>query len=42
MDDVTREKAIEKAHAINTIIGNPRQLLNDSEIGKIYEDVSKR
>jgi predicted metalloendopeptidase len=41
MDNNTREKAIEKAYAIKTNIGHPPQLLNDSEIATIYENVSE-
>lgn len=40
MDKNTRKKAIEKAYAIKTNVGHPHQLLNNSEIGKMYEDVS--
>ncbi len=41
MDSTTRQKAIEKAYAITTHIGYPKQLLNNSEISTIYEHVSK-
>jgi len=42
MDKNTRQKALEKAYAITTHIGYPEQLLNNSEIAKVYEDVSEK
>jgi predicted metalloendopeptidase len=39
-NEMTREKALEKAHSIKTHIGYPEQLLDNSKIAEVYEDVS--
>jgi len=39
MDETTRRKAIEKAHAITSYIGYPDQLLNDSMVGDLYKNL---
>jgi len=36
MDETTRLRAIEKAHAITSYIGYPDQLLNDSMVADLY------
>ena len=41
MDETTRLQALDKAKAITSHIGFPKQLLNDSQIAKIYENVSQ-
>ncbi|CAG2113421.1 unnamed protein product, partial [Medioppia subpectinata] len=38
MDEKTKEKALDKAKAITSYIGFPKQLLNDSQIRQIYEN----
>ena len=42
MDSQTKLKALEKASTIISYIGFPQQLLNDSEIAKVYQNVSQR
>ncbi|XP_054159894.1 neprilysin-2-like [Oppia nitens] len=39
MDQLTRERAIQKATAITSYIGFPDQLLNDSQIANIYQNL---
>ena len=40
MDAKTKEKAVEKAKAINNYIGYPEQLKNITKIEELYEGVS--
>lgn len=39
MDETTRLRAIEKAHAITSYIGYPDQLLNDSMVAELYQNL---
>ncbi|CAG2168313.1 unnamed protein product [Oppiella nova] len=41
MDETTRLQALDKAKAITSHIGFPKQLLNDSQIAKIYENLQE-
>lgn len=39
MDEGTRERAIQKAHAITPYIGYPDNLLNDTLVGELYKQL---
>lgn len=40
MDVETRQKAKDKAHAITPYIGYPDELLNNTLVGQLYDNVS--
>lgn len=39
MDNSTRQKAKDKSHAITPYIGYPDELLNNTRVGQLYDNV---